>query len=286
MITRRQFLKRAWRGSLYTLLTTGIGYYYARYIEPKLLGISKHTVRSPLIPKSFAGIKIVQFSDLHLGYHYSIGQLRRVVDTINAQSPDVVFFTGDLMDDQRSFGSTEEIWQLLKRIQAPLGKYCIYGNHDHGGYGTELYKTLMTRADFRLLQNEEARIRLLDGSEIAVLGLDDMMLGHPEPEKTAQLAHPDVFTILLAHEPDVAPRIADYPVNLQLSGHSHGGQVKLPFFGPVITPPLARIYTEGFYTITGAYKLTLFVSRGLGMTRVPFRFLSRPEIVVFTMHRE
>ncbi|GAA3322827.1 hypothetical protein GCM10020331_044250 [Ectobacillus funiculus] len=95
-------------------------------------------------------------------------------------------------------------------------------------------------------KNSEQRIRLVDGSEIAILGIDDMMLGNPKLEQTLRLARQELYTIVLVHEPDAASVIAQYPVNLQLSGHSHGGQVQLPIIGPVITPPLAKKYIEGF----------------------------------------
>ncbi|MFB9762101.1 metallophosphoesterase [Ectobacillus funiculus] len=279
-ITRRAFLKKSFCFSLYTLLTSGIGYYYARHIEPSLLVVTRHSIRSPLIPKSFHGMKIVQFSDLHLGYYYSLPRLAKVVNRINQEKADIVFFTGDLIDDQRSCPFTSRIAPILQRIHAPFGKYCIYGNHDHGGYGTELYKVIMNESGFILLQNSEQRIRLVDGSEIAILGIDDMMLGNPKLEQTLRLARQELYTIVLVHEPDAASVIAQYPVNLQLSGHSHGGQVQLPIIGPVITPPLAKKYIEGFYTVSN---LTVYVNRGLGMTRVPFRFFAQPEITVFTL---
>ncbi len=287
-LSRRNFLKKGIRWTFYTALTSGLGYYYARYIEPKLLTTAYHTISSPLIPKSFNGVKIVQFSDLHLGYNYTLEQLEVLINKINTEQPDLVFFTGDLMDDQRTYTRTNEIAPVLKRVQAPLGKFAIYGNHDHGGYGTEVYEQIMTEAGYEILLNSGKTIKLVDGSQIAVLGIDDLMLGKPQIEKTIQLAKQNIYTILLLHEPDIAPRIAAYPVNLQLSGHSHGGQVQIPFIGPVITPPLAEKYVEGFYKLNGksGNELLVYVNRGIGTTRVPFRFLARPELTVFTLQAE
>lgn len=135
----------------------------------------------------------------------------------------------------------------------------------------------MRESGFELLLNSEKRIRLLDNSEISIFGLDDILLGKPKIKETLQRARKNIYNIVLVHEPDIAPQIATYPVNLQLSGHSHGGQVQIPFLGAIITPALAKNYVEGFYRIQD---LALYVNRGLGRTRVPFRFMAKPEITI------
>ncbi|KEK25925.1 metallophosphoesterase [Bacillus gaemokensis] len=280
-ITRRNFIKAGIRTGLYTCITAGLGYYYAKYIEPNFLSLTHHTLQSPLIPKNFHGMKIIQFSDLHLGYYFSLQHLADIVSKINETTPDIVFFTGDLIDNYQTYSETPFVSSILRNIHAPFGKFAIYGNHDHGGYGTEYYDQIMNDADFELLQNAEKRIRLLDNSEISIFGIDDMLLGKPEIHATLQRAKNDIYTIVLVHEPDIAPQIAKFPVNLQLSGHSHGGQVQIPFLGALITPALAKHYIEGFYPI---HDLLLYVNRGLGRTRVPFRFMARPEITLFTLN--
>ncbi|HDR7791727.1 TPA: metallophosphoesterase [Bacillus luti] len=279
-ITRRTFLKIGMRTCLYSFITTSIGYYYAKYIEPHWLSFTKHTLKSPLIPKNFHGMKILQFSDLHLGYYFSLQHLSQIVSKINAAKPDIVLFTGDLIDNYQTYTDTPFVAPILKNIQAPFGKFAIYGNHDHGGYGTEYYDHIMRESGFELLQNSEKRIRLLDNGEISIFGLDDILLGKPRIKETLRHAQQNIYTIVLVHEPDIASQIATYPIDLQLSGHSHGGQVQIPFFGAIITPALAKQYVEGFYNIQD---LTLYVNRGLGRTRVPFRFMAKPEITLFTL---
>lgn len=268
------------RTCLYSIITTSVGYYYAKYIEPHLLSFTEHTLKSQLIPKSFHGMKILQFSDLHLGYYFSLQHLSQIVSKINAVKPDIVLFTGDLIDNYQTYTDTPFVASILKNIQAPFGKFSIYGNHDHGGYGTEYYEHIMRESGFELLLNSEKRIRLLDNSEISIFGLDDILLGKPKIKETLQRARKNIYNIVLVHEPDIAPQIATYPVNLQLSGHSHGGQVQIPFLGAIITPALAKNYVEGFYRIQD---LALYVNRGLGRTRVPFRFMAKPEITIFTL---
>jgi predicted MPP superfamily phosphohydrolase len=256
------------------------GYAYARYIEPKLIKVTQIPMKNVKIPPAFDGLRVVQFSDTHLGHDYSIAQLVKVVSKINQLSPDIVLFTGDLVDKPNQYEFLHKIAPELKKLKAPLGKYSIYGNHDHGGYGTDVYKAIMDESGFSLLKNSGKKISLLDGSFIYLAGIDDLMLGKPDYQQALAGADSSHFTLLLAHEPDAALETKKHPADWQLSGHSHGGQVQLPLYGPLITPPFASVYTEGMYEEDG---LTLYVNRGLGTTRLPFRFLSVPEITVFTL---
>ncbi|MBB5323864.1 hypothetical protein HNQ34_000956 [Anoxybacillus tepidamans] len=282
-ITRRTFLKKSILSLLGGMFVTSFGYYYARFIEPNRLTITSHSIFHPLIPKSFDGVKIVQFSDTHLGHYYSLAHLRRIVKQINDIKPDLVFFTGDLMDAPNKYRYADDIIPIFADIRAPFGKFCIYGNHDHGGYGTRLYRKVMTKAGFRMLVNEHVLIEQIDQSKIAIAGADDLMLGKPNFDDMLKKIPPSTYTILLLHEPDGAKEASRYGVHLQLSGHSHGGQIQLPFIGPLITPPLAVQYYEGFYQIQD---MTLYVNRGLGTTRMPFRFLTPPELTVFTLKHQ
>lgn len=138
----------------------------------------------------------------------------------------------------------------------------------------------MDQGGFQLLQNEHILIR--NGSaSFALAGLDDVMLGKPDIEKALNRIPEDLFTLLMVHEPDVADDYQRYPIDLQLSGHSHGGQVQLPFYGYMVTPPYAEKYVEGHYRLEQG--LDLYVSRGIGTTRLPYRFLCQPEISLFLL---
>ncbi|MFC4320372.1 metallophosphoesterase [Litchfieldia salsa] len=279
--TRRQFLKKGLKSLFTTVLASSLGYFYARYVEPKWLQITKHTITHPLIPKSFDNIKIVQFSDTHIGHSFDIDHFRVVASKLNELEPDIVFFTGDLIDNPSIFPSPDELIPILYNIKAPLGKFSIYGNHDHGGYGSDIYRDVMINSNFTTLLNESIEIKKEKG-KIIVVGLDDIMLGRPDFTGAFEKITGDHYTIALVHEPDVAPRVASFGAHLQLSGHTHGGQIQFPFLGPIITPPLGKDYPEGKFTI-GATNTLLYVNRGLGTTRLPFRFLSRPEISVYTL---
>ncbi|MEH7300565.1 metallophosphoesterase [Neobacillus drentensis] len=281
--TRRTFLKRSFGSFLAVLGVSSGGYLYANRIEPSLLDIQEQQIKHPLIPKGFNGIKMVQFSDTHLGFQYTLTQFKRLVDKINTIQPDIIIFTGDLMDEPNKYTEINKLVDLLEKLHAPLGKYCIFGNHDHGGYGSDIYRNIMETTNFSVLLNEAKEIKVKDGSAIFLLGIDDAMLGRPNLPLALKNVPNDCFKILLSHAPDLAETAAQFPINWQISGHSHGGQVKLPFIGPLVIPPYAKNYPEGLYTIENNHKLTLYVNRGIGTTRLPFRFMSKPELTIFTL---
>lgn len=283
LYSRRSFLKGFFTFSFASVFTAAGGYTYARYIEPTLLDIVNLSISHKKIPKTFHGFKIVQFSDTHLSDFFTIERLETIVTKINQLSPDLLLFTGDLMDEPNQYTEINKIVPVLEKLNAPFGKFAVYGNHDHGGYGTDIYRNVITMSGFTLLQNEVATIPMIDGSKIGIAGLDDLMLGKPQYEGTLGNLNEILFNILLVHEPDAALETKNYHIDLQLSGHSHGGQIQVPFYGPLITPPFANEYPEGMYEVG---KMKLYVNRGLGTTRLPFRFLSTPEITVFTLQSQ
>ncbi|GAB2555006.1 metallophosphoesterase [Gracilibacillus alcaliphilus] len=280
---RRTFLKRFFGGIIAALGLGGGTYYYAREIEPALLDKHHFDIVSSKIPASFEGYTILQFSDTHIGFHYTVEQLTELVNKINQLEPDIIVFTGDLLDNPRTYQADNRLVNALKNIQAKDGKFWIYGNHDHGGYGTETLKDIFDQSDFELLQNGHRQIEK-NGDMINLAGIDDALLGQPDLTAALSGLNEDNLTILLAHEPDYAEVAKNYPVDVQLSGHSHGGQVQLPFIGYIYTPPLAEFYVEGYYPV-GEKPLQLFVSRGIGTTRAPYRFLCKPEITLYHLKK-
>ncbi|WP_232698780.1 metallophosphoesterase [Brevibacillus daliensis] len=266
------------------MLLAGI-FFYAYKIEPNAITVTNQDIRSEYLPEGFHGKKIVQFSDTHLGSDYSLEQLQELVDKMNAINPDIVVFTGDLIDNFAQYSSErEQVQSILAKIHAPLGKYAVFGNHDRGGGASRFYKAYMEKAGFTVLVNETDKIELENGDRITIAGLDDFLLGKPNIENTLRKLNAKEFNLLMVHEPDVVEEVLSFPVDLQLSGHSHGGQVQLPFIGALYTPPLAEKYVEGHYFLSGTHKrLQLYVNRGIGTTRAPYRLGSKPELSIFTL---
>lgn len=230
-MNRRTFLKRSIGSLLAFIGLSGGTYYYAREIEPDMLDIKQEALISGKIPDAFNNFKIIQFSDTHVGFHYSTNQLAKLIQTINNHNPDLILFTGDLVDEPHNYNwGNDDLVKHLQKLQAKHGKHWIYGNHDHGGYGTDTVKKVMDNAGFNLLQNEHIKIEI-DGKQIVLAGIDDVMLGSPDLQTTLADADPDLYTMLLSHEPDYADNTVHFPVDVQLSGHSHGGQVRMPVIG-------------------------------------------------------
>lgn len=253
---------------------------YIRHIEPKILLNREYTIE-PEKTVSKEQLKIVQFSDVHLGFNYSIKELEKVVKKINKLKPDIVVFTGDLMDTPAQYQERDKIGKVLAQIQSKYGKFAVWGNHDYGGGGIKYYESIMEEGGFQLLKNEHQSLLLENGKHINVVGLDDGLLGKPNSNKAFIEMKDSDFNLLIMHEPDLILDVNKKYVDLALAGHSHGGQIQLPFIGPVITPVLATEYIYGMYELEN--NTYLYVHGGIGTTRIPVRFLSPPEIVTINV---
>lgn len=275
-LTRRQFLKLGTSALLGAGLVTGG---YASLFEPNMLEITRVTLHQRRLPKAFDGIKIAHFSDLHIGFHTDVKDVQRIVGAINQEQPDLICFTGDMVDS--SAEAMSEAVETLSGLKAPLGVLSIVGNHDFDNI-RELI-ALQEKAGFTLLRNEHILLER-NGRGIAVVGLDDLLLGNPNLNRALKGIPERMYTLLLMHEPDYADIAAEYPFDLQLSGHSHGGQIRLPWMGAVITPPGSKKYISGLYKI-GNPGMPLYVNRGIGTTRLPLRFLCKPELTILTLRQ-
>lgn len=246
---------------------------YAFFVEPKRLVVNEYALEKN---DSQVSVKIVQLSDTHVGSHYDIPQLDKLVDKINQQEPDLIVFTGDLFDNYALYPKKDEVQESLSRLQAKYGKIAVWGNRDYGGGAERIYQDLMENAGFIVLSNEVMSIEI-EHKILSIGGVDDFLLGDPEMKKTATQLNGD-YNLLLMHEPDEAETLLDTPTDLILTGHSHGGQIRLPII-PGIRTELAYRYVDGFYTIDK--ETQLFVNTGVGTTKIHARFMVPPEIDVF-----
>lgn len=254
---------------------------YARWVEPSLIVTTHHTVENTRVSPEADGLVIVQFSDTHLSRYFTLEMLQHAVDKINMEKPDFVFFTGDLIDNIKTYGEDPSaVSTILAGIEATQGKFAVYGNHDYGAGAHKAYKSIMTDAGFTVLVND-----IVDFAELglSVIGLDDFVLGSGSPAVLKE-ANEDCLNLLLCHEPDVLDLISAVgKVDFMVAGHSHGGQVKLPLRGISYYPNLGSKYTEGFYSAGTDRPTLLYTNRGLGTTKLPLRFFAVPELSVFTL---
>lgn len=265
---------------------------YSRYVEPKLLITKETTLSLPASAQNLTGLKIGVFSDTHLGFDYTPEQLEKAVAKINTQQYDILIFLGDLIDNYQTYikddpaGKTHRaaIVTALSKTQAKYGKFAIFGNHDLGAMGQWDYPKIMEEAGFLVLQNSHTTISVGKNATMNIIGLDDWMLGNQDPTPAfAQLPAAD-FQLLLAHEPDVIDEIeTEMPIDLVIAGHSHGGQVRLPWKQDIITPPYAKHYIRGWYEQENGENTSIFVTTGIGTSQLPIRFLNIPEIVTIDL---
>ncbi|MGV3464803.1 MAG: metallophosphoesterase [Heyndrickxia sp.] len=275
-ISRRKFLKIGGAAVIASIASVPL---YSFFFERFWLDINKIQLAFPQLPAAFSGTKIVHFSDLHLGEFFDVDHLQKIVNHINSLKPDLICFTGDLVEDRTDI--LERSTTVLQQMHAPLGKIAIFGNHDYRIGKQQDVANALIQSGFVFLQNNHTSINIL-GEKIFVAGTDDMFGGGSDIPKAIQGIPDNQFTILLAHEPDLADIAAQHPIHLQLSGHSHGGQIRVPFVGALFTPDGAKKYIEGLIPVKNS-NIKLYVNRGIGTTALPFRFHCRPELTVITL---
>lgn len=263
------------------ILASIIVYTYAREIEPVLLTIKYENIYSNYMNDKNDDIKIIQFSDAHISEFFDVKNLKKAVDRINSQNPHIVVFTGDLIDKYNEYNDKDnlnKIWEVLKEINAPLGKYAVYGNHDYGGGAERAYKQIMEKSGFKVLLNKNEK---LEEYNINIIGMDDSIFGTKDNKAIVDYLDENYFNIILSHEPDVAEYFLEYDADLFLTGHSHGGQINLPFIN--YTPPLAKKYVRGMHEISNYRQTKIYVNVGLGTSQIPMRFMATPELTVITL---
>lgn len=281
-LSRRDFIKLASHWLVRGGLAMAGGWYYVSQWEPAWIEVTQLTLTLPRLPKSFSGMRLVQVSDLHIGEWMTPERLSSVVDLTLTLDPDLIAVTGDFASYYQ-----RELFEpyrpacaaALKRLSQKTLTLAVMGNHDHW----------MDVNAVRLLL-AEARIRELPNSVISVgqgadalhlCGVDDIWHQNDDLDAVMNLLPPSGCAIVLAHSPDYADRTAPTGrFDLQISGHSHGGQLIIPLLGPIILPPGGRKYPLGLYKLNEMYQYT---NRGVGVGFLPYRFNCRPEITVFTL---
>ena len=255
---------------------------YSKHIEPFQLKVTEVSISSPLIDEQAKGLRIIAFADTHFGDFYSTEDFKKVVAAIEENKPDIVFFLGDLIDHYDNYTDDKDIGELsrlLSQIEAPYGKYAVFGNHDYGGGAENIYDHIMAEGGFHVLVNESISIEKL---AIRIIGIDDVVIGYGDPTVCKE-SKEEQYNIVLTHAPDVADKVLEYGVDLILAGHTHGRQVNLSFFDNYVLPPYGRKYIKGLYDIGSERSTSLYVNAGIGMTQLPVRFLSPPELTVITL---
>lgn len=258
---------------------------YSRYVATSGL-ITKEYVIDDNIASSYDGLKIVHFSDLHYGRLISNDQLKKISDEINLINPDIIVFTGDLIDKDIDIDkfSDKELISFLSNINAKYGKYAVRGNHDYLVYDDKI-DSLFTSAGFTYLENSYDILYNECNDKIFIGGLDTSFYDKDDIDKTLAYQDDDIsYKIVLTHEPDISDEIInkDNTINLILAGHSHNGQVQIPLIGALSTPDKAKKYYDNYYKINNT---NLYVSSGIGVSTYNFRLFNRPSINFYRINK-
>jgi predicted MPP superfamily phosphohydrolase len=276
--TRRDFLAVA--GATAAGLTIDAGMIARHDFE-----VVRRTLKIARLPEAFHGFRIAQVSDIHLEEFTEPTFLRLVVHRLNQLAPDMVLLTGDFASDGPrplpfSRLAIERCAEVLKGIACPR-RFGILGNHDTG-IGSRFVVSTMEASGLPMLVNRHVPIEL-KGQRFWLGGLDDPGTTNPILD-LAVPSRPDGPVILMCHPPDFADEVVRHPrgslVDVMLSGHSHGGQVRLPFVGPLVLPPMGRKYVAGLFRFN---QMQLYVNRGIGTVGLPFRLNCPPEITELTL---
>jgi predicted MPP superfamily phosphohydrolase len=274
MISRRNFL----RAAVGSVAAGGAACVYGHAIEPAWLDIVRVDLPLRRLPDAFAGLTIAQISDLHFGRWIQSAHIDPVIQTVMSLGADVIVVTGDIVSHVRH-GEPEMVEQTLGNLSAPDGVYAVLGNHDWWADSAAVQRGL-SRAGVTVLRNQHLTLHR-NGQILYLLGLDDVWCGKHDLQEALQGIPPTAVALALVHEPDFADTVAlDPRVILQLSGHTHGGQVRVPFYGPLRLVTWGRKYPQGQYQVRD---LTLYTNRGIGVVGYPVRFACRPEITLFTL---
>lgn len=238
-----------------------------------MIEITEHTVAVPHLPPALQGLRVAHLTDFHRSRHTSDVLLRHAVAAANAACPDLILLTGDFVSSDPN--DIAPCAHILAPLHAPLGVCAILGNHDYYTDGLAV-KRHLEGLGFQVLLNRS--ILLPNG--LRIVGLDDDRYHHTDVPQAFREVQPAEPTLVMAHNPALIERMAEREC-VVFSGHTHGGQVRLPVLTRrEIRRIGAKHYEQGWYTVGNA---RLYVNRGLGRVGIPLRLFCRPELALFTL---
>lgn len=251
--------------------------------EPKGFAIERVHLKLTRLPRVFSGFRVAQISDIHMGGWMNPHRLQQVADLIVAQGPDVLMITGDFLKGRGFTEATEEWIRDLQKVFVPLARsiptFAVLGNHDYGT-NPEAIRNMLRRCGIIDLTNTVYSVTR-EHENLYLCGVDDIRHGNVRlDDVTAQLPE-NSSAILLVHEPDFADTsAATGKFDLQISGHTHGGQIVIPFYGPPVLPASGRKYPSGLYRVGNMFQYT---NRGVGTDTVSVRLNCPPEVTLFVL---
>lgn len=259
---------------------------YSGEVSRHELSVQSHSLTIRNLPPSFEGFRVAQISDIHLDEFTEPFFLEEVVRHLNHLAPDMVLLTGDFITrGSLTFLASQHAAHRCSEILSTLHcerRFAVLGNHDVG-VSASMVIAALAHAKIPVLQNRHVAIEQ-GNSRIWLCGVEDPATSRPNLDLAIPSA-PDGPVIFMAHEPDYADAVLEHPrsslIDLMLSGHTHGGQIRLPVVGALVLPPGGKKYPEGLFHLNN---MQLYVNRGIGTVGLPFRLNCPPEITLFTLN--
>ncbi len=271
-MNRRTFLKFAVYGGAVALVGS-----YPVLIERTIVHVNRYQIPIANLPPAFHGFTLAQLTDLHLGFLVSESFIEEIVHRTNRLRTDMIVCTGDYVHERNTIEEIEKVWPILSKLTAKDGVYSVLGNHDHwADSDRSLYWLERTGQNIR----HECKPIYKGRDRILIGGAGDYWEDELEIDKAFACSDENECRVLLAHNPDSVDTEFNTSLSLVLSGHTHGGQVVVPFFGPPVLPVKNKDYSSGLITTP---RTQLFISRGIGWTIYPVRFNCYPEIAVLEL---
>ena len=277
-IINKRKLKTKWKIILVSIIIITLLLLYTIFINTKGLLVKEYKVVNKNIPSSFYGLKIVHFSDIYYGKSINKKELVNLVEEINLTKPDIVIFTGDLIDKDTIYTEDieKDLIKYLSKINSEYGKYYVSGDNDN--YKNS-FDSLMTKSNFMSLEDTCDTITNKKNDSLILCGLG---LGSNNGNFLDEIIdeNNDNYKIIAMHYPDYYKNISKYDFNLILGGHSYNGQIKLPFIKGIIRRNNAISYYNEHYNIGNN---DMYISGGLGTDNFNLRFLNKPSFNLYRL---
>ena len=276
--TRREFLRAAVTAGAAAIAGDGF------LLEPNRPQIVRQEFWLSRWPEALDGFTVAVLGDFHYDPFFSVHPLHAAIPMVNNLRPDLIVLVGDFVSvptigsRKKAAFAAEPCARLLNGLAAPHGLWAVLGNHDALTDPRHVRRALQAE-NIQVLENHSEPIER-NGARFWLAGVNDVLSYTADLPKTLRSVPAGEAVILLAHEPDYADVVARFPVDLQISGHSHGGQIRLPLLPPLYLPPLAQKYILGTYRVGD---LTLYTNAGLGTVTIPMRLNCPPEITLVTL---
>lgn len=280
---RKKIVISCFKITIIIILLSITFYLYTTYISSKIIDVKEERIINEKLPTNFNGLKIIQISDIHYGSTIFIKDIKKLVELVNERTPDLVVFTGDLINKDYKLNSKEQekLITELKKIKTTIGKYAIMGEED-----SSEFNTIMNQSNFTILNNSYDLIYKDNNTPILLIGLNNSKKNEDIDSAYEYFNQPthnsNIYTITLLHKPDTVNEILEkYPTtDLFLAGHSHNGQINIPYIGGLVKKEGSQQYINEFYQINNS---RLYISSGIGTNGNGFRLFCRPSINFFRL---